>query len=128
MIVECELCNAYVEASVHGNFERLSDGSGPSILFSLLRCNKCRSPILIEQNNIGNLAEGDIWDSPRRIFPASKYRPNPQTLQKTFRWHSMKHTHAIGIGHTQQQPYSAAKPLKVFAKHTTSMNAILWPR
>jgi len=77
MIVECEVCNAYVETTPHGNFERLSDDSGPSILFSLLQCNKCQSPILIEQDNIGNLAEGDIWDSPRRIFPTSKYRPNP---------------------------------------------------
>jgi len=87
MIVECDHCNAYVEATQHGKFERLSDGSGPSTLFSLLQCNKCLSPLMIEQSNVGNLAEGDIWDTPTRLFPQSKYRANPnapENIQQAF--------------------------------------------
>ena len=87
MIIECEECNAFVEATEHGSFEKFSDGSSPSISYSLLQCNKCLSPILVEQLNIGNLADGDIWDQPIRLFPSSKYRPNPnapKNIQRTF--------------------------------------------
>ena len=87
MIVECEQCNAFVEATEYGSFEKLSDGSGPSSLFSLLQCNKCKTPLMVEQLNIGNLAEGDIWDHPTRLFPPSKFRPNPNApsnIQTTF--------------------------------------------
>ena len=77
MIVECDQCNAFVEATDHGSFEKLNDGGGPSIKYTLLQCNKCLTPLLVEQSNIGNLADGDIWDNPTRLFPPSKYRPNP---------------------------------------------------
>jgi hypothetical protein len=42
---------------------------------------------MIEQSNVGNLAEGDIWDTPTRLFPQSKYRANPnapENIQQAF--------------------------------------------
>jgi hypothetical protein len=87
MIAECESCSAFVEADEKGQYERFSDGSGPSVRFVLLQCNKCSSPLLVEQTNIGNLAIGDVWDTPTRLFPASRYRPNlnaPKNVQIAF--------------------------------------------
>lgn len=75
MIIECLECRAYVEAREAGRFERLSDGSGPSSLYTLLSCTKCGSPILIR--NIGNMAEGDKWDTPYLVFPTTDLRVNP---------------------------------------------------
>lgn len=77
MIVECLECHSYVEAKESGGFERLSDGSGSSHLYSLLSCTKCGSPILIRQANIGNMAEGNKWDTPYLLFPATDLRVNP---------------------------------------------------
>lgn len=77
LIIECQDCRSYIEAAERGCFERLSDGSGPSTLFTLLSCSKCRAPILVRQANIGNMAEGDKWDTPYVLFPASDLRVNP---------------------------------------------------
>lgn len=77
MIIECFECRSYVDAQVAGSFEQLSDGSGPSSLFTLLSCTKCRSPILVRQTNIGNMAKGDKWDTPYLLFPSGDLRVNP---------------------------------------------------
>ncbi len=77
MIVECLECRQHVEARESGSFKRLSDGSGPSSLITLLSCSACGAPILIRQTNIGNIAEGDKWDTPYILFPASDLRVNP---------------------------------------------------
>lgn len=77
MIVECVNCRSYVDATVQGGFERLSDGNGPSSRFSLLSCSRCSSPILVRQTNIGNMAEGDKWDTPQLVFPTTDLRVNP---------------------------------------------------
>ena len=77
MIVECLDCRSHVDARDCGRFERLSDGTGPSSLFTLLSCTKCGSPILTRQTNIGNIAEGDKWDTPYLVFPSADLRVNP---------------------------------------------------
>jgi hypothetical protein len=77
MVVECTKCRAYVETEEHGSFENLRNGDEPSARYVLLRCNKCRSPILVHTANIGNLAEGDIWDEPTRLYPTEGERANP---------------------------------------------------
>ena len=46
-------------------------------LFSLLSCSKCRSPILVRQTNIGNMADGDKWDTPQLVYPTADLRVNP---------------------------------------------------
>jgi hypothetical protein len=77
MIVECVDCRSYVDAKVHGGYERLSGGTGPSSLFSLLSCSQCGSPILVRQTNIGNMADGDKWDTPQLVYPTADLRVNP---------------------------------------------------
>ena len=66
---------------------RLSDGSGPSSLLSFLTCDECASPILTRQSNIGNMLEGDKWDTPFVLFPPSDLRVNPNAppeIQRAF--------------------------------------------
>jgi hypothetical protein len=77
VIVECSECRAYVEARECGAYERLSNGHGPSSLYTLLSCTRCDSPILIRQTNVGNMAEGDRWDTPYLVFPPTDLRVNP---------------------------------------------------
>jgi hypothetical protein len=77
MIVECLECRSHVDAREFGRFERLSDGAGPSSLFTLLSCSTCGSPILTRQTNIGNMAVGDKWDTPYLVFPSAGLRVNP---------------------------------------------------
>ncbi len=87
MIVECETCNAYVEARDYGHYEKRGDNQKPFSRILLMACSKCFGPLLIEQTNIGNIIEGDVWDTPRRLFPTTKYRPNPNApkeIQATF--------------------------------------------
>lgn len=77
MIVECADCRSYVDAQPHGSFERLSNGQEASLLISLLQCPQCRSPILVRQTNVGNMAVGDIWDTPQLVYPTAELRVNP---------------------------------------------------
>lgn len=42
-----------------------------------MACTTCRSPILIRQTNVGNIAEGDKWDTPFVVFPQADLRVNP---------------------------------------------------
>ena len=77
MIIECLECRSYVEATEAGTFERLSEGKAPSTRYTLLSCSECGTPILVRQSNIGNLAEGDKWDTPYLLFPAADLRVNP---------------------------------------------------
>jgi hypothetical protein len=45
----------------------------------LLRCRRCHSPLLIEQENTGNMAVGDIWNStPVILYPQADLRVNPK--------------------------------------------------
>lgn len=87
MIVHCAECRAYVNATQHGSYERVSDGRGPSVLFSLLACSDCESPILVRCANIGNMAIGDRWSRPLTLYPSSGLRVAsnvPQNIQAAF--------------------------------------------
>ena len=77
MILECDNCNAHVETEQVGGYQYLRDGDNPSGRFLFLRCKKCNFPILITQDNIGNMVEGDIWDTPVRLFPSQEVHLNP---------------------------------------------------
>lgn len=70
MIVRCSKCNEYVLVQKNYSYEKLSNGRGPSILYSFLSCRECNSVILIQQTNQGNMAEGDIWGRPLILFPS----------------------------------------------------------
>lgn len=87
MIVECTSCCAYVEASEHGEFEYMRQGDDMSGRFVLLRCNKCGSPLLIQQDNIGNEIQGDVWGVPSRLYPGEGYRASlnaPGDIRRAF--------------------------------------------
>jgi hypothetical protein len=78
MIIECENCRQYVDAKEAGSYWRHFDGREPSRRYTLLCCTKCQEPILVGQTNIGNMAEGDEWDTPFAIFPQGDIRINPR--------------------------------------------------
>jgi hypothetical protein len=77
MIIECSECRQYVEGKEAGSYWRHFDGQEPACRYALLSCTSCSAPILISQTNIGNLVEGDKWDTPFVIFPQSDVRINP---------------------------------------------------
>lgn len=77
MIIECSECRQYVEAKETGSYWRQFNGIEPSCRYTLLACANCASPILVRQTNIGNMAEGDKWDTPFVIFPHTDVRVNP---------------------------------------------------
>ena len=87
MIIDCRQCEAFVEAEESGSYGYLPADGKSGGRFVLLRCAKCGNPILITQDNIGNQVEGDIWDTPVRLFPADEIHANPQVpkqLQLSF--------------------------------------------
>ncbi|WP_288065438.1 DUF4145 domain-containing protein [Herbaspirillum sp.] len=79
MIIECTHCRQYVEAQEIGSYSRYFDGKAPSRLYTLLSCLTCREPILVAQANVGNIAEGDKWDTPFIVFPQGDLRVNPRS-------------------------------------------------
>jgi Domain of unknown function (DUF4145) len=77
MIIECSECRQYVDAKESGSYWRHFNGDAPSCRYTLLGCTTCGSPILVRQTNIGNMAEGDKWDTPFVMFPQTDARINP---------------------------------------------------
>lgn len=82
MIVECLGCRAFVEAKECGGFEYIRHGDNPAGRYVLLDCEKCGSPMLVRQINIGNMADGDIWDTPSRLYPNDGRGANPNAPQE----------------------------------------------
>jgi hypothetical protein len=77
MIVECPECQAFVETDIAGGYEYLRSDESPSGRYLLLKCRRCGKPILANQHNIGNMIDGDIWDTPSRLYPAAEIHINP---------------------------------------------------
>ena len=77
MIIECLNCRQYVDAKEAGSYWRHFNGVEPSRRYSLLACPACQEPILVGQTNVGNMAEGDKWDTPFVVFPQGDLRVNP---------------------------------------------------
>ena len=74
MIVECTKCEAFVETEPAGDYQYLRRGGIPSGRYVLLRCKTCDGPILVAQDNVGNMVHGDIWDPPITLFPVQRDR------------------------------------------------------
>ncbi len=70
MIVECQNCQASVDAEEAGGYEYPCSEGRPPGRYLLLKCQRCAKPILVTENNVGNMVEGDVWDTPVRIYPA----------------------------------------------------------
>ena len=78
IMIECPYCQAHVEAEEGGQFEFGSAGDRPGGRYVLARCKRANHILLAVQENVGNIAEGDIWDVARRIFPEPDLRSNPK--------------------------------------------------
>jgi hypothetical protein len=79
MLIDCTNCHTHVDAEVGEQLEYWATKDHPAGRFMLLRCRRCRSPLLIVQDNTGNMAAGDIWDSvPVVLYPQSDLRVNPK--------------------------------------------------
>ena len=86
MIIECPKCLAFVEAEEKGDFQYGISRHNPAGRYVLLRCGRCERPILACQDNIGNIGDGDVWDTPTRVFPSQDYaNPNaPSEIRQAF--------------------------------------------
>jgi hypothetical protein len=65
MIVECNTCNALVDATVLNDYTGSDPEDGPACKYSFLKCPKCSSPFLTVQENWSNSG----WDDPYRLYP-----------------------------------------------------------
>jgi hypothetical protein len=77
MIVNCPNCQSYVETDCVGAYEYPIQDNKCSGRFVLLKCRRCYNPLLVNQDNIGNQAAGDIWDTPLRLYPTDETHANP---------------------------------------------------
>jgi Domain of unknown function (DUF4145) len=79
MLIDCTNCHTHVEAEIGGQLKYSASENLPAGRYMLLRCRRCGSPLLIEQENTGNIAAGDIFDSPPVVlYPQSDLRVNPK--------------------------------------------------
>ena len=88
MIIECSECGARVEAEEIGSYQYLRTEDKPSGRFVLLRCKQCNCPILACQDNVGNMADGDVWGSASVLYPRQDAHTNPSApgpIQNAFR-------------------------------------------
>jgi len=87
MVVKCQECRAFVEADEIGNYEYPRTEKRTSGRVVLLKCKRCDSPILVSQDNVGNMAEGDMWDEPICLYPSGEFRVNrnaPTAIQRAY--------------------------------------------
>jgi hypothetical protein len=79
MLIDCTNCHTHVDAEVGGHLEYWASADHGAGRFMLLRCRRCKSPLLVEQENTGNMGAGDIWDSaPTVLYPQPDLRVNPK--------------------------------------------------
>jgi hypothetical protein len=78
MLVECTHCHVHVEADEKGNFQYAAGAENDPGRYVLLQCERCGSPLLVIQEQNGNLAEGDIWGEPQVLYPSSDIQVNPK--------------------------------------------------
>jgi hypothetical protein len=77
VIIDCPKCNTYVEVREAGSYGYNAGDGYPSGKYILVACGKCDRPIVLCQENVGNMADGDIWDTPVRVFPSDTIFVNP---------------------------------------------------
>ena len=71
MLIECETCEAVVDAQVLHSYEYFDQKGRPG-KYSFLKCPKCKSPFLV----VKKFCEHG-WDKPYRIYPPQDKRVNP---------------------------------------------------
>ena len=81
MIIECNTCEALVDALVLKDYSGFDPEDGPPYKYSFLKCPKCSNPFLAVQEDCGG-----GWDDPYRLYP-SQNRINykyPEPIKKAF--------------------------------------------
>lgn len=86
MLLECERCEAIVDAKELSNYEFLPEDKWekglPPVRYTFSQCPKCSSPFLAVQEQIWN-----YWDEPVRIYPPRDKRVDPSwppTVKKSY--------------------------------------------
>jgi hypothetical protein len=73
MLVECEYCEAIVDAEVIASYEDREDKSeGMEGKYSFLKCPRCRRPFILLQ-----VDDGAGWDEPIRLYPPREMGISP---------------------------------------------------
>lgn len=88
MIIDCPKCNQYVEVAEAGDYQYPASQHGLGGRYLLVSCQLCQRPMVICQENIGNMADGDIWSQPIRVFPDDDNFINPDwptEIQRAYR-------------------------------------------
>src|ERR1700733_8729465 len=70
MLVDCPQCHAHVDADLKGELQYGPGDNYDPGRYALLQCRRCASALLVNQDNNGNMAEGDIWGN-RPFFSRS---------------------------------------------------------
>ena len=68
MVIECGMCDTFVDAKVLASYGYNPD-EGPPGEYTFLRCPKCSGPAVVVQEDYG-----DGLDSPFRVYPAQEDR------------------------------------------------------
>lgn len=78
MLVECDICSAIVEAQVIGDYVQEMDFDWMcNLKFTLCKCSKCSSHVLVEQGYEVDHQEETYWGIPKRIYPENLFHINP---------------------------------------------------
>ncbi|HLD39511.1 MAG TPA: DUF4145 domain-containing protein [Candidatus Nanoarchaeia archaeon] len=72
MLLECNYCEAAVDAKVLNSYDCFDEEMVIPIRYIFLQCPRCSSPFLAYQEDYGN-----GWDEPTRLFPPRDKEVNP---------------------------------------------------
>jgi len=85
LLVNCDHCEAVVDASVEGEFGFYHDHMDAPGRFALLRCKKCKSPILVTQEL--SWPEFEYWGKPSILYPDNERQLSisvPEPIRRAF--------------------------------------------
>ena len=77
LLVDCPRCAIRINAEALASYEFTRSHMRGSGRYLFLRCRSCSEPLVVQQENVGNIAEGDIWADPTVLFPTPSFHVNP---------------------------------------------------
>jgi hypothetical protein len=69
MLVECSVCEAFVDGELIADYTRFDKKSEMTGKYSFLKCPRCSEPFIVLQVDDGSGLEFSNWDEPRRLYP-----------------------------------------------------------
>jgi len=64
MLVECTVCEAFVDGELIADYIKVDEESGMAGKYSFLKCPRCARPFVMVQ-----VDDGPGWDEPSRLYP-----------------------------------------------------------